>query len=103
MKLLPVLLAIALALPVYVEAGGKDGVKVPVIGRTKDGKYPRYDLKGDLDDINYFGITKPTVWPAGTLEGRLVHLKKEDLKRGYECDWVCKDPEGYIVGLRPKP
>lgn len=76
--------------------------RVPVIGQTKDCKYPVYDLKGDLNDLTYFSRDGDTVWPPGVLLGRMVFLDPSDLKTGaYQCDYVCKDKAGRIVGMNP--
>jgi hypothetical protein len=72
---------------------------VPIIGKTDDGKYLRYDLLGDVEDVKWFTNTTNIVYSGGDLLDRLEYIRKEDVKSGvYKCKFVCMDSKGYIVG-----
>jgi hypothetical protein len=85
--------------PHEADARTTDEFTIPVIGKTDDGKYSRFDLEGDLEDIKWFTNTTNYVYTSGDLLVRLPFIKKEDIDKGtYVCKFVCKDKEGYIVG-----
>ena len=70
-------------------------------GKTSDGKYPIYDLKGDLNDLNY-ASSNGVVYNPDDLIGRINWLQPEDAKGGpYACEFICKDKAGHVVGLNP--
>jgi hypothetical protein len=74
--------------------------QIKVEGRTPDGKYPIYVLQGDIDGSNVF--TETTAYQPQQLAGKIAYVKKEDQGKGpgkYECDWLCKDTVGHIVGM----
>lgn len=74
--------------------------QIPVVGRTVDGKYPIYDLQGDLTDVNYFSGN--TVYTSGDLLPKMQFVDPQDMNaHGYACGFVCKDREGRTVGLSP--
>ena len=74
---------------------------IPVVGKTADGKYPIYQLKGELDDFNWFSGN--IVYAPGDLLGNMVFVDMNDIKKGgeYSCAYVCKDRAGHIVGMNP--
>lgn len=74
---------------------------VNVIGSTKDGKYPIYDLSGELLDVNYRS-SRSIIYQPDDLVGRVNFIDMKDVDHGYTCDFVCKDKEGHIVGLNPQ-
>lgn len=75
---------------------------IPTHGKTADGKYPIYDLKGDLADINY-ATSNGVVYSPDGLVGRVEWLKPEDANTAnYRCDFVCKDKNDRVVGLNPE-
>jgi hypothetical protein len=85
-----------------MEENKKNKKRIPIIGMTQDCKYPVYDLKGELEDINYFSVGGTVVWKSGDLIDRIVFVKEQDLnKNGYTCSYVCKDRTGNIVGVSP--
>lgn len=76
------------------------GAKIPVIGKSADGKYPVYDLRGDLQDFDYF--SPGTKWTPNDLLTRMVFLDPRDVNNGkYKCAWICKDGFQNVVGLNP--
>lgn len=76
---------------------------VPATGRTADGKYPVYALEGGLEDLSYVSPRANTVYKPDDLLRRLVFLGESDTKGGqYQCEFVCKDRAGHIVGLNPQ-
>lgn len=73
---------------------------VPVTGRTADGKYPVYGLEGELGDLNYFSGN--TVFRPNDLLGRMGYVSEADSHaRGIQCDWICKNAAGQVIGLDP--
>lgn len=74
---------------------------IKIIGQTADGRYPIYQLRGDLSDFSYQSDSPDLVWRPSDLLTRLVYLDPNDVNKGYECDWICKDEKGHVVGLNP--
>lgn len=74
---------------------------IPIVGKTADGKYPIYQLKGELDDFNWFSGS--IVYAPADLLGNMVFVDINDIKKGgeYVCEYVCKDKAGNIVGMNP--
>lgn len=73
---------------------------VPVTGRTADGKYPVYGLDGEVGDLNYFSGN--TVFRPNDLLGRMGYVSDADSRaRGVQCDWICKNAAGQVIGLDP--
>lgn len=73
---------------------------IPATGQTSDKKYYTYDLVGELDDINYF--SGDTVYQPQDLKGLMPFVQKADVNRnGYQCQIICKDRTGQVVGLNP--
>lgn len=83
------------AAPVQTETAAT----IKVVGKTADGKYPIYELEGDLSDLKYF--SPGLAWTPDDLLTRLVYLEPADVDNRYKCDWVCKDSANHIVGLNP--
>lgn len=76
---------------------------VPIIGRTVDGKYPRYDISGELDDANWSGNNNHTIYQMKDIREGLIYIDMKDVDKGvYVCEFVCKDKAGYIVGQNPQ-
>lgn len=83
-----------------VQQAKKVQQSIPVIGKTADGKYPVYNLEGDLTDINYFSGN--TSWRSGDLLTRMVFLDPQDVNHGkYFCEYICKDGFQNVVGINP--
>lgn len=76
-------------------------IVIPTKGITADGKYPVYYLDGGLDDINYFTGDGEYVFRSGELLGRLIFIEEQDVGKGYDCEYICKDKKGGIVGINP--
>lgn len=95
-----IIAAIGLSLP----ATAKDTKivnPVPVVGKTADGKYDIYDLRGDLNDLNYVS-SMHIIYQPDDLPARIKFLDPADVKAGtYVCDFICKDKVGHVVGLNP--
>lgn len=73
---------------------------IPTIGTTADGKYPIYQLEGELTDVNY--KSGETLWTSGDLLTRIGYVDQADVNNnGYSCGFVCKDYQGHIVGIAP--
>jgi hypothetical protein len=86
--------------PHEAHAKGPGLKQIPTIGYTPEGKYPSYDLQGDLDDMWY--MSGNTKWEPQDLVGRMVYVDIKDVnKNGYKCDWICKDKYLNVVGLNP--
>lgn len=79
------------------DAQSIDTAKIPVIGKTTDGKYNVYDLDGAANDLSWFSGNY--VYKANDLLTRLDFVKKEDIDAGtYYCEWVCLNKDNRIVG-----
>lgn len=94
-----VMVVVGFLISLAQEVFAKGAPSIPIIGHTADGKYPIYQLSGALDDVNY--ISGDTLWQPDELLTRMRFLKPQDVNHGYQCDWVCKDSAGHIVGLNP--
>lgn len=82
------------------EAHAQHKVEVPTIGKTDDGKYVVFDLKGDLTDITYFSGN--TVYSSGDLLLSLPYADPKDVKSGaIDCEFICKNKKGQVVGQNP--
>lgn len=105
-KVVPLLLLglfSVIALMMQPEAAYAKGVRNPVkvIGKSDDGKYPIYDLQGDLNDLNY-QTSGNIVYQPDDLPDRMVFLSPKDATGGaYKCEFICKDAKGRVVGLNP--
>lgn len=78
----------------------KKSACVPVVGKTADGKYPIYKLDGDPGDLKYFSGN--TAYAPNDLVGRMGYVAAADAKiKGTECDWICKNAAGQVIGLDP--
>lgn len=95
-----------LALPAFMAPMDAEARKVtvadliPTTGKTVDQKYYTYDLQGELDDINY--MSGDTVYQPQDLKGLMPFIQRTDVNRnGYQCQIVCKDRQGHVVGLNP--
>jgi hypothetical protein len=80
-------------------AATENGATIKIVGKTADGKYPIYELEGDVNALSYF--SPGLVWTPNDLLTRLAYLEPADVDHGYTCDWVCKDSANHIVGLNP--
>lgn len=80
-------------------ATAETGATIKIVGKTADGKYPIYQLEGDVDALSYF--SPGLVWTPNDLLTKLVYVDPADVDHGYTCDWVCKDSANHIVGLNP--
>lgn len=89
----------AAAVPSSAPAATGAEAAIKVVGKTADGKYPIYELEGELNDTGYF--SSGVKWTANDLQSRLAYIAPEDVDHGYSCDWVCKDSANHIVGLNP--
>jgi len=70
------------------------------LGLTDDQKYNRTNLKGDLDDLNW--TAGNSIYSANDLMRVLPFIDEKDVKDNkYQCDVVCKDRTGAIVGVSP--
>lgn len=74
---------------------------IPVMGKTADGKYPVYNLQGDLEDLNY--ASPGRVWQPDDLLRRMTFVDAADVKAGtVRCEWICKNRANQVVGLNPQ-
>jgi len=74
---------------------------IPTLGKTADGKYPVYNLQGDLEDLNYASPGK--VWQPDDLLKRMSFVEPADVKAGLvRCEWICKNRANQVVGLNPQ-
>ena len=74
---------------------------IPTIGKTADGKYPVYNLKGDLEDLNYASPGK--VWQPDDLLKRMTFVDAADVKSAYaRCELICKNRADQVIGLNPQ-
>lgn len=74
---------------------------IPILGLDVNHKYPVYDLQGDLTDLSYF--SGDYVFQSGDLFSRMKDIRPEDVNHnGYECEFICKDSQGDVVGLNPQ-
>ncbi len=77
-----------------------ESAQIKILGKDVNGKYPVYDVQGDLTDINYF--SGDYVFRSGELMNRLKFIQKQDVNaNGYECEFICKDRAGNVVGINP--
>lgn len=74
---------------------------IPTLGKTADGKYPVYNLQGDLEDANY--ASPGRVWQPDDLLKRMVFVDAADVKAGVaKCEWICKNRAQQVIGLNPQ-
>lgn len=74
---------------------------IPTLGKTADGKYPVYNLQGDLEDANY--ASPGRVWQPDDLLKRMVFVDAADVKAGVaRCEWICKNRAQQVIGLNPQ-
>jgi hypothetical protein len=100
---LVVILVAALTLSISASAQAKNVRNpVPVVGKTADGRYPIYDIEGDLTDIAY-STSKSTIYHPDELPERIGFISNKDAKNkaAYDCEFVCKDKAGHVVGMNP--
>lgn len=73
---------------------------IKITGITDDGKYPVYDIEGDVTDLSYKAGN--FLYTSGDLVHMLVFLDPNDAKsKRYICEFLCKDKKGQAVGLNP--
>lgn len=97
-----VLLLAILSLPSVMAAKEVESkaTQIKILGKDIHGKYPVYDLDGDLTDVNYFSGNY--VFRSGELLDRMDFVQQADVNRnGYECEFICKDGAGNVVGINP--
>ncbi len=83
------------------EAHAAQPAQIPTTGKTADGKYPVYNLQGDLEDLNYASPGK--VWQPEDLLKRMTFVNQADIKSGeVRCEWICKNRVNQVVGLNPQ-
>lgn len=78
------------------------GGGIPVLGKTADGKYPVYNLQGDLDDLSYYSGN--TQWQPDDLfkKNRMSYVDPADVQRGLaQCEIICKNRQQQVIGLNP--
>ena len=75
--------------------------RIPAVGITADGKYNVWDLKGELNDINYSSLDDSLMWETSDIERMVPAINAADVGHGYVCDFVCKNNRGQIVGIAP--
>lgn len=92
--------AVAVPAPAAASATTEASAVLKIVGKTADGKYPIYELEGDVDDLRYMA-PGGVIWMPMDLLNRMVYLEPADVDHGYTCDWVCKDNANHIVGLHP--
>jgi hypothetical protein len=100
--LMYVLLLALFSLPSVMAANEVESkaTQIKILGKDVNGKYPVYDLDGDLTDVNYFSGNY--VFRSGELLDRVGFIEKGDVNRnGYECEFICKDKTGNVVGINP--
>lgn len=75
---------------------------VPVVGRTSDSKYPVYALEGDLHDGPYTSTKANVIYQNDDLPRRMGFVQTGDVGHGIQCDFICKNGAGQVVGLNPQ-
>lgn len=101
------LAALSLLCSPFAHAAEKDPIAakaapIKVIGKTADGKYPVYNLEGELSDTDWKAGGR--IYTSGDLMKKLVFLDQADAfgpNHQYECEFVCVDKQKRIVGLNP--
>lgn len=73
--------------------------KIKIIGKSMDGKYPIYDLYGELEDMKWRSAGK--LYKSDYLFDHLVFIDQADVGKPYSCGIICKDGFQNVVGLNP--
>lgn len=81
-------------------AGHKQVFKsIYIIGKTADGKYNVYNITGPLDDISY--EVNNIQYSGGDLIRLLPAVDKADVGKTVQCETICKNAAGQVVGVNP--
>jgi hypothetical protein len=85
---------------VNAKEGNSKAVSHPIqiIGKTTDGKFNIYKLKGAIDAERW--TANGRTYDGADLAVRIPFLKKSDMP-GLTCAFVCKDSKQNVVGLNP--
>jgi hypothetical protein len=85
----------------YILHHEQANVVSPLVVREQENKYQIYDLQGDLDDLN-FHTSQGVIYQRDELPERVNFISFKDQQSGkYQCEFICKDKKGNVVGLNP--